>query len=206
MDLTEDRTFRHQFIVAKRVAQAIVNSDNAEIIIAALTVNEEHWEHKLDYELASSQPVSGTFMRVAADLKASGRPMVPGARKLFTQRARETSTYGEARVRSATPVEIAHFREAVRLLQTKMPNFDVESCAVTNDTTARNFILNRGCIEMQQGCADLSVMDLAVKVLSAMVTGDSVHSKADLITKMFLLGTYKETGHLEEDDGDGLPF
>jgi|SRR3990167_4583534 len=66
VDLTEDRTMKHPFIVSHRIASTVIESENAAYIRACVTAGDNYHEGELDYDLAYTP--SQTFMDVVGAL------------------------------------------------------------------------------------------------------------------------------------------
>ena len=66
VDLTEDRTLKHPFLVSHRIAAAVIESDNPAYIRACVTAADHYHESELDFDLAYKP--SPTFMEVVGHL------------------------------------------------------------------------------------------------------------------------------------------
>ena len=66
VDLTEDRTMRHPFIVSHQIALTVIDSDNPAYIRACVTADDSFHEGELDYDL-NTEP-SATFLDVVGAL------------------------------------------------------------------------------------------------------------------------------------------
>ncbi|MHB1326897.1 MAG: hypothetical protein ACYC2K_01725, partial [Gemmatimonadales bacterium] len=66
VDLTEDRTLKHPFLVSHKIALAVITSDKPAYIRACVTAGDNYHEGDLDYDL-STDP-SDTFMDVVGAL------------------------------------------------------------------------------------------------------------------------------------------
>ena len=66
VDLTEDRTMRHPFLVSHQIALSVIGSDNPSYIRSCVTADEHFHEGELDYDL--SAPPSETFLEVLGAL------------------------------------------------------------------------------------------------------------------------------------------
>lgn len=200
MTLTEDRTFMYPHMAAHYAVRSLVGCDNGEIITNVLGADDEAWEHTFEYKLADYEDVSSTFMRVAADMKARRQRMSSGASKLFSDRAISTSTYGMSRLREPTEVERAHFERALEMIRLKLPNIDILPCLVHNSTEVKRVYASADCVELTAHCAELSVLDLAVKVVAALCTRNAGgEPSADAVARMFILGSFQMS---DEDRGD----
>lgn len=192
MTLTEDRTFMYPHMAPHYTVRSLTACDNAEVLQAVLGAGDDDWEGRFEYNLDSHDDVSGTFMRVAADMKARRVKMAGGAGKLFSDRDMSTSTFGMARLREPTPVEVAHFERALEMIRLKLPNIDILPCLVHNSVEKGRVYASRDCIELVADCAELEVLDLAVMVVAALCTrngGDE--PSADAVARMFLLGSFE---------------
>ncbi|MGA0608868.1 hypothetical protein [Caldimonas sp. KR1-144] len=69
LELTEDRTVKHQWMPAHRIATALLRSDDEEILRTVLTAREDTLEGVLDFDGWSVEP-SPTFLKVVGDLTA----------------------------------------------------------------------------------------------------------------------------------------
>lgn len=206
MTLTEDRTFMHPHMAPYYAVRALAACDNGEIISNILQAADETWESKFEYNFDASTPVSGTFMRVAADLKANHRKMTAGASKLFADRATQTSTYGMARTRNPTRVELAHYERALEMVRMKLPNLDNIPCVVSNDPDAKDVYATRDQVELAVGCADMSILDLASRIVVAMCTREAGKDPtAQTLARMFLLGSFEKRKE-EQPATDDIPF
>lgn len=199
MTLTEDRTFMYPHMAPYYTVRALAACDNGEIIANVLTADKEAWESRFEYDLGKEAPVSGTFMRVAADLKARRQPMVAGASKLFADRATQTSTYGMVRTRSPSRVELAHYEQALEMVRMKLPNIDTLPCVVANDPEAKDVYANQEFVELAPGCADMTILDLAVKIVTALCNREAgKEPTAQAVARMFLLGSFERRRKEEE--------
>lgn len=192
MTLTEDRTFMYPHMAPYYTVRALTACDNGEIIANVLTADKEAWESRFEYDLGKEAPVSGTFMRVAADLKARRQPMVAGASKLFAERATQTSTYGMVRTRDPSRVELAHYERALELVRMKLPNVDNLPCVVANDPEVKDVYASKDLVELATGCAEQPVLDLAVKIIVALCNREAgKEPTAPAVARMFLLGSFE---------------
>jgi len=69
LDLTEDRTVKHQFEVTHRIAKAVLKSTDVKFLRMVLTANEDVIEHDLDFHGWSVAP-STEFIQVVGELIA----------------------------------------------------------------------------------------------------------------------------------------
>ena len=151
--------------------------------------------------------MSGTFMRVAADLKARRQPMVAGASKLFADRATQTSTYGMVRTREPTRVELAHYERALEMVRMKLPNIDTMPCVVSNDPEAKEVYANREFVELAPNCATMTILDLAVRIVTALCNREAgKEPTAQAVARMFLLGSFEHRKQGEEATAEDIPF
>lgn len=56
VDLTEDRTIKHDFMVRAELARHIVTSTDKKLIEAVLTAPDDKWEHGLEFEYQNEAP------------------------------------------------------------------------------------------------------------------------------------------------------
>lgn len=208
MTLTEDRTFMHPHMAPYYAVRALAACDNGEILNNILTAADETWESKFEYSFDASTPVSGTFMRVAADLKARHQRMTPGASKLFADRATQTSTYGMTRTRSPSRVELAHYERALEMVRMKLPNLDNLPCVVSNDPEAKEVYASKDQVELAPGCAEMPILDLAVRIVTAMCNREAgKEPTAQAVARMFLLGSFERRKEREDaPETDDIPF
>lgn len=66
MDLTEDRTIKHEFLAASWIARAIALCDNKHVIDQAVKADREHYEHNLDFSSSDPSPEFKGVVRLAA--------------------------------------------------------------------------------------------------------------------------------------------
>lgn len=65
-DLTEDRTLKYSWIVASRIATAVVSSNNVDFVRACVMAKEDFHESVLDYD--NDDEPSAEFMQIMASL------------------------------------------------------------------------------------------------------------------------------------------
>lgn len=82
--LTEDRTIKNQFEFALRVARAVAECDNEEVIRAVLQAPENTFEHNLDW--AYAYRTSDVFERVLAEVHMSNAAALSASAKALLKR------------------------------------------------------------------------------------------------------------------------
>jgi hypothetical protein len=93
LDLTEDRTIKSPYMMEHYAEDAIVHSDDEDLIQTALMAPEGTFEHGMDFAAIGSKP-SLAFMDVAFRLRANVR-CNNAAIKLWEKYADVTLTYNE---------------------------------------------------------------------------------------------------------------
>lgn len=214
MPLTEDRTFLYPHMAPHYAVRSLVASEDAEVIRSILGVSDKNWEGNFRYDLENWEDVSGTFMRVAADMKAARASMSEGARKLFTQRATATSTYGLSRLRQPTPVERAAYERALELIRQHLPTIPELPLMMRNEDGGAEVWATMDHVEANLDFNELSDLDRAAVITVALVgrflrdkePNSHAVARAFLLKSVELAPESKATPQPAVEDDNGLPF
>ena len=192
MTLTEDRTFLYPYLAEHHVVRALVACNDEEVIASVLAADQDSWESGFDYNLSAFEDVSGEFMHVAADMKARDKLRSSSAFKLFSKRASTASTYSESRLREPTLVERGLFQRAMVRIWLKIPNIGADECLVQRSPDVDKFYAGANGVEVPANFADMSELDLAVKLATLLCTrSGGSEASADAVARAFLLGSLK---------------
>jgi hypothetical protein len=89
LDLTEDRTIKHQWEPLERIASAVAKSDDVLFLKSILTADDSYQEHVLDFHQYGVSP-SETFLRVVGELTCDRLTKVnPTAIKVWEDKTKQ---------------------------------------------------------------------------------------------------------------------